>query len=172
MRFLLIVAFALCLALTAWAHSVLPDQVAIHFAANGEPDGWATKTTSSAIFASLYVGLFVLFWFTPHLIRQVPSGWLNLPHKAYWLSPEHRDEAARRMQQLTDAFGAMTFAFFAIVGYLTVQAHQMEPVRLDESIFLIALVAYLLATMVWLIWLWMAYRIPAGASDVAPVEPE
>ena len=171
MRLVLIVAFVVCLVLTAWSHTVLPERVATHFGADGIADGWSSRGTNTTVFAGLHIGIFVLFWFVPHLIRITPDRWVNLPNKAYWLSDEHRDEAINRMQRRTDMFGAMTFAFFGVTGYLTVAAHHNQPVRLDLNVFLATTGLYLVLTALWCIWLVMAFRTPEPPADTTPLQP-
>ena len=167
MRTALLLAFLACMALTFVAHAVLPETVAIHFGAGGAPDGWAPKMTNTLIFLGLYVLLFVMYWRSPRVLAVVPSRWVSLPHKEYWLEPEHQAEAARRLGRLMAVHGVLTFAFFAVVSLLTIRANLETPVRLAEGPFLVALVLYLAATAGWCVWMFRSFRPPA-TSDRSP----
>jgi uncharacterized membrane protein len=163
MRVALILAFVACLLITIWGHVTLPDHVAIHFGGGGQPDNWAPRATHTMISALMLTGMFLIFWLIPLLIRKVPPTLINLPNMAYWLTPERRTEAFRRMQRCTDVFGVLTFALLGFIGYLTIRAHDTTPVQLNEPAVLIGLGVYLVATIVWLIWLYSVFRIPSDA---------
>ena len=71
------------LVFSAWQ---LPERVASHFGAQGQPDGWMSRSNHlllMAVFGFAFplflVGLFFV-------LRFVPEG-LNVPDRDYWLAP-------------------------------------------------------------------------------------
>jgi hypothetical protein len=139
---------------------VLPDQVAVHFGRGGVPDSWASKESNALIFVLMEIPLFLLFWYAPSLPLGIPPRFVSLPNKDYWLREENRPAFKRRFQDLMDRFGAAFFVFFFCIGVLTFQANLSQPVRLNERLFLLALVLFLGYTVVWTIGLIRAFRVP------------
>jgi hypothetical protein len=58
--------------------------------------------------------LLALVLLAPSLLRRLPPRWLSIPRPDYWLRPEHRPEAERRLQARLRSFGAVTFAFLLV----------------------------------------------------------
>jgi len=73
----------------------LPDTVASHFGASGEPDGWSSKTELLVIYGVVVVVTVGPFLLLPVLLPHIPNELINLPHKDYWLAPERRRETLR-----------------------------------------------------------------------------
>ena len=93
-------------------------------------------------------------------LRRLPPNWINLPHRAYWLSPARRESTITRMSRRLWAFGTALFLFLLAVGLLTLKANLGDPVRLDEPVFLVALSLFLLYTLYWTLALYRAFRLP------------
>ena len=103
---------------------------------------------------------FILFWWIPKLLVTVPPDMVNLPHKEYWLAEENRERAVAIFSALLHEFGAVILLFFALVGVLTTWANLEQPIRLDNTLFLGGLVAFLAYTGWWCVRLYRAFRIP------------
>lgn len=164
MRMTLILTFlaniALALASLAW----LPDKVAIHFAWSGNADGWAARLDSVLLTLGLDTLLFLTFWLSPALLRRTPLKWVNLPNRAYWLSPERREATIARVSARLWAFGTVLFLFLLAVGLLTLAANRADPVRLDQPLFLVALALFLAYTLYWTVALGRDFRRPTGSD--------
>jgi uncharacterized membrane protein len=97
----------LLLGLLQWvnAYPQLPEVMASHFAADGTPNGWQPKQTFF-LFTAIIIAItsFPTFFLT-HRISKRPPEKLNLPHKEYWLSPEHREETWRFIGTFMAWFG-------------------------------------------------------------------
>jgi uncharacterized membrane protein len=159
MRRLLIAAFAANLILILISLLVLPDQVAIHFRSGGEPDAWASKWTNAVIFLLIQMPLFALFISVGRLTLNMPSKWLSLPNKDYWLKPENRAELEARFGALMEEFGFVLFVFLFAVGLLALAANLSEPVRLNEPVFLLCFVAFMLYVPFWLVKLFRRLKV-------------
>jgi uncharacterized membrane protein len=160
MRNRLLAIFVANLALTLVALVMLPDQVAIHFGSGGAPDGWASKWTHALIFLVIEVPLFAFFMTAGRLTLRMPARWVSLPHKDYWLRAENRAELETRFTALMQEFGVVLFAFLFVVGLLTLDANLSDPVRLNETLFLTAFVAYMLYVVYWLVKLVRSLKVP------------
>jgi len=160
MRTIFCVAFLANVVLWLVSLVVLPDQVAVHFGRGGVPDSWASKEWNALVFVLMEIPLFLLFWYAPSLPLGIPPRYVSVPNKDYWLREENRPAFKRTFQHLMDRFGAAFFLFFFCIGVLTLQANLSQPVRLNERIFLLALVLFLGYTVVWTIGLFRAFRVP------------
>jgi len=149
------------LALLAVSLLMLPDQVAIHFGAGGMPDAWASKWIHAFVLLVIELPLFALFMQAGRLTLGVPARWLSLPHKDYWLRPDNRAELQARFSALVQEFGCVLFGFLFVVGLLVLDANLAEPVRLNETLFLAAFVAYMLYVLYWLVKLVRRLKPPA-----------
>jgi uncharacterized membrane protein len=159
MRRLLIAAFAANLILILISLLVLPDQVAIHFRSGGEPDAWASKWTNAVIFLLIQMPLFALFISVGRLTLNMPAKWLSLPNKDYWLKPENRAELEARFGALMEEFGFVLFVFLFVVGLFALAANLGEPVRLNEPVFLLCFVAFMLYVPFWLVKLFRRLKV-------------
>ncbi|HCG54908.1 MAG TPA: DUF1648 domain-containing protein [Brevibacterium sp.] len=73
-----------------WAWFNAPDQVPSHFGANGQPDGWSSKSEVMAWLVPLGVGIPALLSIR-QIYEKLPLGLVNIPHKEYWLQRGERD---------------------------------------------------------------------------------
>jgi hypothetical protein len=108
------------------------------------------------------VPLFLLFLNMDRLILKFPLRWVSVPHRDYWLSYDHRGEFMERFGALMHEFGVALFGFLLVVQFLALDANLRQPVRLDETLFLAVLTAYLLYVAVWLVKLYRRLRPPAA----------
>jgi uncharacterized membrane protein len=120
MRWLWLVICALVIGLfiaDAWhAYSQLPQQVATHFDAEGEPDAWDDR---QQFLTGILVGWVVVTGMAltlPFLVRVLPIGLINVPNAAYWRAPERadatRDKLFRRVGWLSCASVILGAAMF------------------------------------------------------------
>ena len=156
--FLLVVLFNL------FSWFILPDSVAIHFGRGGAPDNWASKGTHILIFTGLMAVLYAGFALSPRLLEGVPSKYINLPNKDFWLRDENRPGAIRRMAGLMYGFGIATGLLMLGASVVSVAANLSDPVRLNEVIFLVMFISYLVYTVLWLVRIFTAFRVPGTGS--------
>jgi uncharacterized membrane protein len=160
----LIVVFVANLILMAVSLAILPDQVAIHFGGGGRPDSWASKEFNAAIFLVLEVPFFLMFYFASSMTLGVSKKFLNVPNKDYWLQKENLALFQLKFGRFMAEFGVAIFLFFFCINLLALQANLADPVQLDEKIFLIVFVAYIIYTLMWLVRLVQGLRIPSAEA--------
>ena len=165
MRRLMISAFVANMVLTLVSLLILPDPVAIHFRGGGIPDAWASKWTHALIFMVIQLPLFALCLSIGRLTLNSPAKWISLPNKDYWLKPENRKELEARFSALMEEFGVALFAFLFLVVLLTLDANLSDPVRLNESLFLMFFAAFMLYVLYWLIKLLRRMKVPRQVSN-------
>ncbi len=160
MKKIFIAAFIADIVLTAVSLIIMPDRVAVHFGLHGSPDAWASKQTNAFFFLLLLIPLFLLLFYSPRLILRTPPWMLNLPNKHYWLKEENKPELKRKFERLIYRFGFALFLFFFCILILTISANLSEPVRLEETLFIPAVVLFLGYTAIWCISLYRSFKIP------------
>jgi uncharacterized membrane protein len=103
---------------------LLPERVAVHFDAFGNPNGFQTKSQYQATFLGFILVVNGLFGLLSLLISKIPAQTLNVPHKEYWLSkPELKEEFSRKIQGIPPIIGIFTNAVFLLVEHIIYQAN-------------------------------------------------
>lgn len=69
------------LAVSAVLYGDLPSQVATHFNAAGEPDGWSNRPAAALMMPAIMVGLWLMLWVLPKIS---PQGWRVEPFADVW----------------------------------------------------------------------------------------
>ena len=156
--------FASNIILTVVSYFLLPSRIAMHFGIGGYPDSWCLKHTYILTFFALDVPLFLLIYFMPFLIFKCPANILNLPKKTFWLKEENRPRLKEKTDSVMSEFGVALFAFIFVTKLLTLDANQSDPVRLNERVFLSALIIFLIYTVYWCVKFFRAFRIPKNCS--------
>ena len=162
MRVAFITSFLANILLVLLSLLILPERVAIHFGLGGLPDSWASNLNSTLLMLGVHALVFVSLYFSPRLLATIPSRWISLPNRDYWLAPERRSEAVAKFSRFMWQFGTAVFLFLLLAGFLTMRANLSEPVRLDEGVLLIGLAIFLAYTAYWTILLLRAFRVPSS----------
>ncbi|MFN3713815.1 MAG: DUF1648 domain-containing protein [Alcanivoracaceae bacterium] len=153
-------ALALYLANFAWLGSSLgslPDPVATHFNLVGFADGFSSGTRYALTMAALITLFASLTAVLPALLRRTPTRWLAMPG----VDPSRvsRDTLNLLMTRFSHAFGVAMASFLLWIQWLTVQANQLAPARLDIKGLYLGLSSMLLTTILLILWLVVAlYR--------------
>lgn len=160
MRAALVLSFLSNLILSLVSLSILPDRIAIHFGPGGAPNGWASNLTNTLIMLCMQILVFCALYFAPKLLERVPSKWISLPNRDFWLMPQHRSKAVEKFSHYMWQFGTALFLFMLFVGLLTFRANLSDPIGLDESLFLTGLAIFLAYTLYWTVVLLRSFRVP------------
>jgi uncharacterized membrane protein len=113
----------------------LPARVATHFDWNGNPNGWMDRDTY--LIVALVVGV-VLPW----LIYTVLRVTRRVRDEDYWLAPPRRDATLRAMRSFAAVTALAVAMLTATLHFAIVKAHATQPLRLDNSIFVTAIVLF------------------------------
>ena len=154
--------FLLVVLLNLFSYFILPDNAAIHFAWGGGPDNWASKGMHILLFTLLMGVVYACFALSPRLLDGVPAKYISLPNRDFWLLEQNKPEAVRRLRALLYTFGTATGLLMLGTLILLVVANRSDPVRLNEDIFLIMFISYIVYTVWWTVRVFTAFRIPKG----------
>jgi len=160
--YLLLVGFHL--GQLVWYAPRLPETVATHFDATGEPDGWMPRAVFLGFFAGLSLLYVVVFFAVAALVRRTPAAVFSLPNKEYWLAPDRAAATRRAISGELFKCAAATQALTIVVTQLVVEVG-LGRRRTLSDVFWVALVAYFAIVTWWLIALFRRFRLPVGAGE-------
>ena len=130
----------------------LPETVASTFGGAGEPVGWASRQAMFGFYAGM-MGLFLVLFGLVRLLVRLPSRWINIPRRDYWLAPVRREATLRVLESQLGWFLVVTLAYLVLVMQLVLRANLLDPPRLEQQSFWIYFVVYMVYATVWTIWL-------------------
>ncbi len=160
MRIIFILIFLANIVLSIISLAILPSRVAIHFGVGGMANGWVSSYVNTLLFTGTSTILFFWLYFAPRMVFMFPSRWINLPNKDYWLRPENKNRMVSQFSFTMWEFGTALFIFLFIIEVLAIQANLSHPVRLDERLFLFALIVFIIYSLYWCVKFFKAFRIP------------
>jgi uncharacterized membrane protein len=128
----------------------LPEQIASHFNASGEPDSWTSK--NSFIIFEAIVLLFILSEFTllPLLLEKSPDSLINLPNKEYWLAPQRRRETFRTMRHFLEWLAIGLLGLFIAINQTTFEAN-INQTNLSATTMWLIIAVFVAYALVWMI---------------------
>jgi len=103
------------LALAVRQHGSLPERVATHFGANGQPDGWMSRDSHTLGQVGITIFMAGLFFSLSLFLPRVPDRFINLPHRDYWLAPSRRAATFAWLAAMFLWLGALLQAFLGHV---------------------------------------------------------
>lgn len=138
------------LAQAAYYYSALPEQMASHFNAFGEADGWMSKSVFF-VFEGIIL-LFILAEFTliPFLIKKSPKSLINLPNKDYWLAEERSETTFATIGLYFEWLSILLLLLFIAINQIVFQANITKENLSPLAIWLI-LGAFFAFMIFWLV---------------------
>jgi uncharacterized membrane protein len=145
---LLLIGYFVFLACTV---SLLPQRMATHFDANGQPNGWMSR--SSAVVFQGVVGLLLPLIITVVFctLKFVPTQLINVPGRDYWFSPEHRKETCTYLSRQGLWLASLLVGLQAMVWYQLIESNSAKIPHLSSSQFLFTLTIFGVAMIIWVI---------------------
>jgi len=149
----------------AYYYPRLPDRVASHFDASGNPDDGMSRRSDVAVLMGVTAFVIALFLGTEAILRRIPISAVRRPHKDYWFAPERREATHKALSTEIRGIGCATLVFLAGVFQLSFQANLRPDRRLSDGVWVL-LGLYLTFMFVWVVRFY--YRF---ASIPDPPEP-
>ena len=140
-------------------YPLLPEHVASHFGAGGQPNGWSSRTGFFVFYFIILAVLAFAMFVLPQLLRYFGATAINIPNREYWLLPEHREQAYAMLANEMAWFGNAILAFLLCVMQLVFEAN-IRGAALDEARFLTLLAIFFGFVIFWLIRLYRRCAIP------------
>lgn len=124
-------ATAVALVLAAREHGTLPERVASHFGADGQPNGWMSRDGHTMAHIGIILFLVALFVGLTVALPRLPERFVNLPHRDYWLAPKRRGETFAWLGATLLWLGAFLQCFLAYAFYEVWRANLTAPPQLQ-----------------------------------------
>jgi uncharacterized membrane protein len=163
-RILLLIGLALALLQIAHYYPMMPDTMASHFDGAGRPNGFQSRGAFFGLTAVMLVTVVAIFMGLASLIRLLPTSWVNLPHREYWLAPERLEGTVDFIGQQMEWFGVATLMLLLLVVQAAVEANLAPEPRIDSASMWLVLALYFLYTAVWTVRFLRHFRVPAPTT--------
>ena len=124
----------------------MPEVVASHFVAGGAANGFMPRGQYVGLMLAVVLLVPLLLFFIGRLSSRLPTQFINLPNRQYWLAPERRAATLASLGNFGVWAAYATLGFLCLVHWFVVQANLQHPPRLEQpplvgamSLFFVAL---------------------------------
>lgn len=138
----------------------LPERVATHFGADGQPNAWMDRTSATFLMLTVQLGLPWFLVGIGRLTRSIPAALVNIPNREYWLKGDRRDASLAFVQHFVTVIAVASSLFMIAINHLTFVAN-MRSEGLNLQAMILLLVLYLIGVAVMVASMWKRFRIPA-----------
>jgi uncharacterized membrane protein len=140
--------------------SQLPPMVASHFDASGQPNAFISRSSYIRFVLCLAVGFPGAIVTVLSVVYSRATD-LKLPNREYWLAPQQLDRTRAFLVAHAVWFGSLLVTLVCCVHWLELGANRLHPPHLSNQTFAVVMLAFLIATGVWIWALMFAFRRPA-----------
>ena len=150
-------------------YAQLPNVVASHFNARGAANGWQTKQAFFQVLVGMSALAALLGFAIPQIIVRVPTQFINLPNKDYWLAQDQREET---LEWLKAYFGWLACGIYVVMIVAFDYAaqsnlHPNQPPNVGRLIY--TLVGFSTFVIVWLVSMFRRFaHVPNTPGYGAP----
>jgi uncharacterized membrane protein len=145
------------------SYAKLPERMATHFDASGNPNGWSSKGSFFMLWYLMILGMNLMWLLIPWLMRKAPPRMMNIPNRDYWLATDDRkEECFKRMDMMISMIAFLTNLMWSVIYHSIIQSNietrlhfDMWMIFVPVGIMLILIFAYLLT----------AFRRPAASAE-------
>jgi hypothetical protein len=137
-----------------------PGTVVSHFDAAGMPNGQQTASHFFITYVEIIVLEIVLFFGAPALLGYLPSEFINLPNRNYWLAPERRARTLADLNARFNWLGVATIGLILIIMQWVLTANLSGDAHLPLLAVWIPLGAYLIFAGWWIVRMFAAFQRP------------
>lgn len=139
----------------------LPAAIVLHYNGEGKPDNWGNK----GIFVLIQLLLLLLplgFELLMKFFDKIPQSLINLGNKEYWLSDGKIQETKQYLIMMFRIFSIIYLTYIILIFSIVYNAN-ITNTTLNMTIFIPALVIFLITTLVWtVVLLAKFYTKPRG----------
>lgn len=108
-------------ALHLWHYyPLLPEKMATHFGANGQPNGWMSKDEFALFYIGFLLAVSGIFLLFGAFIKKLPGRMLNIPNKSYWLAPERAEETRKSIGRDLTFIGLFIGVFLIGINHMLI----------------------------------------------------
>ena len=135
----------------AASSSALPEVVATHFDASGQPDGWMSRAEHLRFMTVFGLAFPLVVPGIVYVIRFLPDRGLNLPNRDYWPAPGRRAETMAYLCRHSLWFASMALGFVIGIHYSVIQANRLAQPQLPTPQVLTLAGCFMAGAAVWVV---------------------
>lgn len=143
----------------------LPLQMASHFNAEGNADGFMSQEGYTSTMLALIVLVPGLLALTPLGMRKLSADLINIPHKEYWLTPERRELTFQTLHRFMSVMACFLVLFLSYVHWLVIQANERQPPAMSVLNIVLGMIVFLLLIGCWSLLLHRQFKL-TGQTQV------
>jgi hypothetical protein len=117
------------------------------------------RGTFFALLGAIEFGLPLLFLFAGSWMRLIPTRFINMPNRDYWLTPDRKDASLRKMGAFMAWYGLLLAVFMGFVLELTIRSN-LNRAPLDNIAMVIGLGCLFAVSITMFVRLRMQLRVP------------
>jgi uncharacterized membrane protein len=111
LKYTFIVSAVLFILLQLIYYPQMPDNVAIHFNANGEVNGWTPRNANLIMSCIIVLIITLSFVGLPYILRNISCNLISIPKKDYWLSANNKERLIMILSKYLYSIGLATNLF-------------------------------------------------------------
>jgi uncharacterized membrane protein len=117
----------------------MPENVASHFNANGEVNGWMQKDMNLILSCLIIIFTTSIFVGIPYLIKNTSGNLINVPKKEYWLNTNNKERLIEILSSYLYLIGLAMNLFLIFIFH---QVYRFN-IHAVNSVSIIAIVPFL-----------------------------
>ncbi len=104
-------------------YPLMPDPMATHFGIDMQADSWSAKDSFFTIYPLVEIGMLIIVLVLIFLQKRIPTSFINIPHRDYWLAAGRRDATWETVSVYALGMGALTLAFLIAMAEVVFRAN-------------------------------------------------
>jgi uncharacterized membrane protein len=137
----------------------LPDMVASHFDAAGNPNSFMSRGDYTHFMLWIGVALPMIMVAIMAYAYSKASN-LKVPNREYWMAPQNISATRFFLVGHSVWFGSILVGMICFVHWLVIKANHTQPPHLDSTLIIVGLVVFVTVTLGWALVLLFAFRRP------------
>jgi hypothetical protein len=125
--------------------------MATHYDAAGVPNGFMTPGTALGVHLFVLGVLALGFVVLPALLGKFAVGFINIPNRGYWLSPERRAASLATLRSRMEVLGCAALALVLVISECSFRANLNLQPRLPTWPLLCSVGAFLVFMAAWML---------------------
>ena len=138
LKYTFLISAAIFILLQLLYYSQLPDNIAIHFNAQGEVDGWMPKSLNLMLSCLIIFIITLSFGGVPYILRNISPDMINVPKKEYWLSGNNKDKLISILSSHMYFIGLVTNLFMIVIFH---QLYEFN-IRTIDKVSVVIMIPY------------------------------
>lgn len=144
--------------------ALLPQRMATHFDANGQPNGWMNRFAAVSFQGVVGLSIPLIIAVAFCAVRFVSPEKLKVPHRNFWFATGRQAETCTYLSRQGLWLASLMIALQSMVWYELIESNSAKIPQLSSLKFLTILGAFGLAMIIWVLRLFRHFAKP-GVSD-------